>query len=101
MAEVAKVIYGHTAHVHADMSGFDGRKRLDGARQGVENSQTHESVDPGRRSAGMAHARWATVEPPDQIIWDKRTVDKGVQTEAAILATAGDRPGTLRYNVSV
>ena len=42
VSQVAQVVHGHAADIHAHMPGLQGRKRLKGTRQGAVNTQGHE-----------------------------------------------------------
>ena len=52
MANVAQVVNGDAAHVHAHVAGFDRSKGLNRAGQRVVNAKGHESL--GARAAGNA-----------------------------------------------
>ena len=47
MTDMAEVVNGHAADVHADLPGRQGHKRLDLTRQAVKKTQTHEKEGIG------------------------------------------------------
>jgi hypothetical protein len=56
VADVAEVVDGHAAHVHAHMAGVDGLEVFERAREAVVDTQGHRSGRLGRGSSGYGGA---------------------------------------------
>jgi len=58
MAQVAEVVDGHTAHVHAHLAGLDGRERLLAACQGIVDLEHWRLVGTADDCGDVSKSAW-------------------------------------------